>query len=106
MIEDYLEPKSRDQINKEMEQMDPKTLLLKAARANYPEGVKKAIREKNAEINEWVMMPCRRDDLPDLPEHMLPKGILKQLGKIAMELTTSDEIIEYLKSLKNTSRNG
>ena len=102
MIEDYLEPKSQDQINKEMEQMDPKTLLLKAARANYPEGVKKAIREKNADINEWVMMPCRREDLPDLPEHMpKPKGILKQLGKIAMDLTTSEEIIEYLKSLKS-----
>lgn len=106
MIEDYLEPKSREEIRKEMEQMDPKTLLLKAARADYLEGVKMAIHEKNVDINQWVMLPIRKEELPDLPDHLLPKGDLKKLGKIAMELTTSDEIIEYLKSLKNTSRNG
>jgi|GEM_PF-4961390 len=103
MIGDYLEPKSRDEIRKELDQKDPRLILLQSARANYLEGVKMAIHEKNVDINQWVMLPIRKEELPDLPDHLLPKGDLKKLINIAMELTTSEEIMDYL---KKTSRNG
>jgi hypothetical protein len=102
MIGDYLKPKSRHEIKKELDQKDPRLILLQSARANYLEGIKIAIHEKKADINEWVMIPFRRDELPDLPEHLLPKGKLRQLGSIAMELTTSEEIMDYLKNLNQT----
>ena len=102
MIGDYLEPKSRDEIKKELDQKDPRLILLQSARANYLEGIKIAIHEKKTDLNEWVMIPFRKDELPDLPEHLLPKGKLRQLGSIAMELTTSEEIMDYLKNLDQT----